>query len=796
MRNAAAARRQSDWPIALIYIGLIGSVLTAYLPVLRNDFINLDDRDYVTRNVHVITGIHWSNVVWAFQDTHLGTWHPLTWISHMVDSQLYGLWAGGHHLTSLLLHTASTVILFLLLKRLTGALWRSALVAALFGLHPLHVESVAWASERKDVLSVFFGLLSIWAYVRGVSSVECRVSREERARLVLFHAPRYYALAVLFFALGLMSKPMLVTLPLLLLLIDFWPLRRVSSVECRVSGTSDSAPRSTLHPSSVAALRRVDAPRFFSLLLEKVPFFMLSFADGLITLLSQTGAGAVKSVSELPLADRAGNAVVSYVRYLWKAFWPSDLAVLYPFPNPWPIWLVCLAAALLLGSSAFAVAQARRRPYLPVGWFWYIISITPVIGFVQTGMQAWADRYTYIPLIGVFVIISWGAADIMCGRKVSPSPRPSPPGEGESSAAPRRGDGLQLSVAVAAGLAVILAWFGTRLQVRYWQSSETLFGHTVKVTRANALAYQLLGAALFDRGELNGAAAEFRKALKIRPDFHNAQMALAITLTRQGKLEEACGHFKSALQHQPDDAEGQFNFANALQRLGRSEESIAHYEAALKREPNLAEAQNNLGIALATQGKTDEAIAHYKAALRSRPDYAEAYNNLANALVSAGRLEEALTNYLAAIERKPQYPKAENSLGCTLAMLDREAQALEHFDAAIRMAPDYADAHFNLAGALARDGQNQAALEQFEEALRLEPGIVTQLSEQPDRQSKASAGSSLSALASVYAAAGQFTNAVQMVQVAINIAQSLGQTNITGSLRSQLAAYRAGRTQP
>jgi protein O-mannosyl-transferase len=838
--RTAPIQRQTRGRLALVCLGLAAAVVMGFWPVHRYEFVNLDDPFYITDNSLVRTGLSWTNVPWALRDTHLGTWHPLTWVSHMLDVQLYGLNAGGHHLTNVLFHTANTLLLFLLLRRATATIWRSALVAALFGLHPLHVESVAWVSERKDVLSTFFFLLTLLAYGRYVRKAESTRQKAEPGRHFLSSGD--YWLSLLWFALGLMSKPMLVTVPLLLLILDYWPLKRnaefgVREVEAEAGGI----------------LQGRTLP-WMKLVREKVPFFALALADGLITLWSQHRAGAVKTVTDLPLAGGVPNALISYARYLWKTVWPANLSVFYPFERHWPGWLVAGAVVLLLALSGLAMAQARRRPWLLAGWLWYIITVTPVIGFIQVGGQSAADRYTYIPLIGIFIALVWCVGEMV-----------------------QRANRQNLAAVGGVSL-VALALFGAHAQVRHWRSSETLFRHALAVTPGNALAHHSLGSALYERGQLAEAAAEFRQALKIRPDHQTAGVGLGIVLAAQGELGEAARCFRMVLKQHPDDAEAHFqygnvlsregkaaeailqymdavllkpglapaqnNLANALQRAGQMEEAIAHYQAALRAAPDLAEAHNNLGRALATQGKTAEAMAEYEAALRSKPDYAEAWNNLGNALAQQGKMDEAITNYLGALRHKPLYAKAENSLGCALAAKGNVAAAVQHFSKALDLEPNSVEAHFNLANALAGQGkraearthfaaavrlqptfarahrqlaellaadhQDCEALAHFQEALRLQPedgealrGLASlcasstdvtvrnpteavRLAERADELTGGADAKVLDTLAAAYVAAGQRSDAIEATERAIAAARSSGQTNLLGSLEARL----------
>ena len=781
------------WPVVFMCLSLAGAVLLVFFPVIKHEFINFDDQFYVTDNPHVSSGLHWTNVIWAFGDAHLGNWHPVTWLSHMLDIQLFGMNAGGHHFTNLALHALNTVLLFLLLRGLTGAFWRSALVAVWFGLHPMHVESVAWVSERKDVLSTTFFLLALWAYTRYARSANVKNQKTWS----------WYWAALALFALGLMSKPMLVTAPLILLLLDLWPLKRVQNSE------AETFPGKGLG----------------SLLAEKVPFFTLAAADGLVTFWAQSQAGAVKELGELPLLERTANGLISYWRYIGKLFWPVDLSVFYPFPSGWPLWQVTVAALTLVASCWLVTDWRRRFPHLFLGWFWYLVTLTPVVGFLQTGIQSMADRYSYIRFIGMFITISWSAGRVAQRWRVR-----------------------EVLVGTSAIL-VLLLGIAARAQLQFWTSSESLFRHALAVTRDNALAYHCLGSALAARGDREAAVAEFQRAIQIRSDYHDAEVSLAITLgelgraaesearfqsalrrkpadlqarfqfaialAMEGKFQEAAGQYQEVVRAKPDFAQAQNNFANTLQRLGRVEEAIAHYREALRVAPDLPEAHNNLGVALEATGQRAEAVAQYQEAIRLKPDYAEAYNNLGNVQASSGKLQEAVTNFSSAIRFQPQYPKAENSLGSVLAMQGRDGEAIQHFVIALRLRPDYLDAHFNLAEALARQGQELEASLHFQKVLKWQPenpmalsalariyatsseatvrrpSVALELAQRAVGLSGGTDPEALAALAASYAATGQTTNAIESAQSAVEMAMRSGRTNRLEALKRQLEEYQA-----
>ena len=470
MFTANLTRNQQS---AVICLALALVTAALYWPMTHHEFINLDDQQYITQNAHVQAGLTWPGMVWAFETTEAANWHPLTWISHMLDCQLYGSYPGGHHATNLLLHIANTLLLFLLLNQMTGALWRSAFVAALFAWHPLHVESVAWAAERKDVLSGFFFLLTLIAYTRYVTSGGWRVTGKEEIApasdpsRATRHPSLYYWLALLFFACGLMSKPMVVTLPFVLLLLDFWPLGRFSSFKFQVSSSEK--------PST--PVNRAQAESAARLICEKLPFFALALAGSMATYLAQKAGGATWSQHALPFHLRMANALLAYVRYISKTFWPADLAVVYPYPHHWPAGLAAGAALLLILWTGLFLWRARRSPYLFVGWFWFLGTLIPAIGLVQVGPQSMADRYMYLPGIGLFILVAWGLNDFL-------NLRPQ----------------WRQMIALAGGAALAGCLVVTRLQLGCWQNSIKLLTHTVAVTPDNYTACNFLGRALDGAG--------------------------------------------------------------------------------------------------------------------------------------------------------------------------------------------------------------------------------------------------------------------------------------------------------
>jgi tetratricopeptide (TPR) repeat protein len=577
-----------------VCVSLTVVILAVFWQVRNNEFVNFDDGKYVTENRYVQDGLTWDGFVWAFTTTHANFWHPLTWLSHMLDGELYGLNPAGHHFTNLLLHIANTLLLFLVLRRMTGALWRSAFVAALFALHPLHVESVAWASERKDVLSTLFWILTMGAYVSYAKSPELK----------------RYLLVLLSFTLGLMAKPMLVTLPFVFLLLDYWPFARL-----QFKPLADSRAEQVEEPNKI----NYQGERVVRLLVEKVPLLVFAAASSIMAFFAQQHGGAAKSFASFPMEVRVANALVSYVSYMAKMLWPKNLAVFYPHPgNTVTVWQTALAGLLLLSLCVFVIRLAKGHPYLCVGWLWYLGTLVPVIGLVQVGDHGMADRYTYVPLIGLFIMIAWGLPDLLARW-------------------PHRKIVLATSAAGLLSAFMICSW----LQVRHWQNSITLFEQTLHVTAKSPLAHTNLGVALGAQGKLDKAIWHYSQALRIKSNYLEARINLGGALARQGKLDEAIGHYLEALRIKPGFADAHYNLGNAVARQGKMGKAIAHYSEALRIEPDDAEMHNNLGIALAARERTADAVAHFREALRIKPDFAEARHNLALALQKAGNPSDA-----------------------------------------------------------------------------------------------------------------------------------------------------------
>jgi tetratricopeptide (TPR) repeat protein len=615
------------WPDFWICLLLLAATLAVYSQVRHYEFVNYDDPEYVGNNLHVRAGLTAGGLVWALTSFDAANWFPLTWLSHMADIQFFGMESGWHHLTNVWLHAIDALLLFAVLKRMTGARWPSAWVAFLFALHPLHVESVAWVAERKDVLSAFFWFLTLWCYARYV----------ERPGV-----GRYLAVLPAF-CLGLMAKPMIVTLPFALLLLDVWPLRRV-----RLPWRWNSPPGKAL-------------------LLEKLPLLALAAGASVVTFLAQRHSGAVAPLVGISLALRLENGLVSYLAYIGDMFWPAGLAVLYPLPRALPV-LGVAAAGLALAGISFAVArQFRARPYLAVGWCWYLGTLVPVIGLVQVGTQSHADRYTYVPTIGLAIMLAWGAAELV-------------------ERLPRARNAV-IAAAVGSCLACLaVTWF----QIQYWASSETLLRHALEVTSDNFITHHNLADYYLQVNRNEEARQQDAEALRINPSYLEARLNLALALSLLGR---------------PGDAETEYRRALELQPEGKQ----------------MAVAHSGLGAALAAQHRTTEALPELQLAVRLKPESADGHYNLGTALAELGRNQEAASELAAAVRLQPGDAEAHHKLALALAAQGKQNEAANEFAAVAQLRPDDAVIQYNLAIALARAGRLDESIAHFSEALRLKP---------------------------------------------------------------------------
>lgn len=558
----------------VICLFLVITTLTVYWQVRNFSFINLEDHLNITNNPYVQGRITSEKIIWAFTEGTWVTnyWAPLTWLSFLLDYQLYGLNPGGYHVTNVLLHITNTILLFFVFRKMSGALWQSAFVAALFGLHPLHVESVAWVTERKDVLSTLFWMLTILGYARYV----------DRPGL------KRYLLVVLLFMMGLMSKPMVVTLPFVLLLLDYWPLHRMQ-----------------IWHKDVVVGNKKQKTAIVRLVWEKAPLFFMISVLSVITFITQQKEGAVASLNMIPIDVRIANVLVSYVSYIKKMIWPNHLAVLYPHPGALPLWKSVSAFLFLACVSFLAILKVKRHPWFIVGWLWYMGTLVPVIGLVVIGPHAMADRYTYIPLIGMFIIVSWVVPELVPHWRF-------------------RYKSLFILALSSLSILSVSTWS----QVKIWKNSITLFEHTLDVTDKNFLVHNNIGVALAEMDRTSEAIIHYSEAVRISPEYTEAYSNLGIALNSIGRLDEAIEYYYKALQRNPDFVEAHYNLAITLAAQGQLDEAINHYVATLNLNPDHAKAHNNIGVVLIKKGKIEEAIAHFQEALRIKPDYSGANYNL------------------------------------------------------------------------------------------------------------------------------------------------------------------------
>lgn len=734
------------------WIGAWLVVLTValYLPVLRHGFVALDDPDYVEENPMVRAGLSWAGVKWTFRTGQASNWHPLTWLSHQLDATLWGAGAAGPHAVNAGLHAANTLLVFLLLRRMTGALARSAFVAALFAWHPLHVESVAWIAERKDVLSGCFFLLTLLAYVRFTEAP----SGAARA---------WYLAAVAAFAGGLMSKPMLVTTPCVLLLLDVWPLRRLARGGRAV-------------------------------VLEKLPFVALSIASCVVTFRVQQAGGAVRDLTAHPFDERVGNAVVSVVRYLGDAVWPAQLAIYYPHPGRWPVGILVGAVAIAAAVSAAAWRWRRPQPALLTGWLWFAGMLVPALGLVQVGEQARADRYTYLPLLGVFLAAVWLVADWT-----------------RNSRARRR-----LAVGVG-GAALAAAAAMTTVQLRYWRDSVALFTRALEVTGPNFVAHHALGHHWLKEGKLDAAAAELERCLAVRPGFAEALNNLGSVRWKQGRREDAVANFRRAVASAPGFVLARGNLGTALLELGRADEAVTELQRAAAARPDDAETQLVLGNAHLACGRADAAADCYARAVVLRPGFADAHSNLGQLQLQAGRSELAFENFRRALAADPRHANARFNLAEAHRLRGELPAARAAYAAYLELAPDDADAHFTL-GLVAQDlGEFRAAAEHLRRAVELRPADVRALAalgwlratsrddtlrdargalELARRANELSRGGDplvLRTLAAALAESGDYAAAETVARQALRLAQNGAAPALVPWLEPQVEQYAAGR---
>jgi protein O-mannosyl-transferase len=791
--------------VLLVGLLLIIGTFALYWPVRTHDFIGLDDPDYVTENPNVKNGLTPDAIAWAFRSNEASNWHPLTWLSHMLDCQLFGLNAGAHHLMNVGVHAANAVLLFLLLRWLTNSFWRAALVALLFAWHPLRVESVAWVSERKDVLSVFFGLLALHAYARFGKAPD---SDKSRAGVPSSKSKVWYSATLVFFALSLTSKPMLVTLPLLLLLLDYWPLQRVARAKNKISP----------YQPGRALLR---------LLPEKIPFLVLSALSCGLTVWAQGAGHAIGSTQAFPIGMRVANALVAYGKYIEKLFWPTKLAVFYPYPVGAPIGGTILAATVLLALSYVAWRQRVSRPWIAVGWFWFVGTLVPVIGLVQVGGQAWADRYSYFPGIGLLIAIIWTATALIKTRVVR-------------------------TAAFGASLAVLAVFAAmTGAQVRFWHDSKTLFEHARAVTDRNYLAWTVLGGFLGREGKVNEALEYYQTALSMQPDYSGALTGMGNVFEKLGDYEKALAFQNRALQAAPFDAEVVNSRAAALARLGRFAEAETGFRQSLQLRPDYGEAIFNLGTILQRVGRMNEAMEAFQRAvvlmpqstnvlfaygialMRSQrpaealsaldrvtqlvPNWSEARYQRGLVLMELGKINEAAAEFKSLLKVMTNRAPALDGLGFALAMQGQTSVAEGYFLEAIQTDPKFANAHLHFAMMLSRRGNVADAIKHYRSTLEAEtnqPAALNNLAwilattpndslrngkdavMLAERACELTNGREpffLGTLAAAYAETGDFRQAIATAQAARDLANAHGLQEVVRRNDELLVLYRAGQ---
>ena len=705
---------------------LVAGTLTVFRGVVDHAFLNYDDDVYVLKNEHVRTGLTYANVTWALTADYRATWQPLTWISYQVDVALGGLDPRGFHRTSLLLHVANVLLLFLALRGLTGSVWRSGLVAALFAVHPLQVQPVAWIASRKDVLSALFWMLGLLAYA-------AYVKRPRATR---------YALMMVAMVLGLMAKPVVMTFPLVLLLLDFWPTERFQETRKKAKTT---------------------ARAMWILVREKIPLLALSIASGVATLLVHGRGDTISSLDVVSLSNRLGHVVVAYATYALKTVWPVRLSIYYPYAHEGlPIQRVVGSAALLLIVSLLCVARWRKQPYLLVGWLWFLGVLVPAVGIVQVGGHAMADRFMYLPSIGLSVLAVWGIGAAAARWRLA------------GKLAPCAGCAAVIALAVVASF-----------QVKDWRDSISVFRHAVAVQDDNVVAHTNLAGALEIAaasqmsGALDEAITHYGKALQLKPFDPRTPYNLGVALQRQGRLDEAGQRYRQTLRLDPDHANAHHNLGVIFALRGELEEALEHHRSALRVEPDHAEAHNSLGLVYAQQGRLALAADHYQASLRSDPNHPDTHVNLGNVFVAQGKPQEAANHYLVALGLDPEYAQAHRALARVLHQSGQIETAIHHYGQAVRLRPEWTEPAINLALLLATTPD--------ERLRRVDQAIA--LAEQACTRTDPASAVYLDTLGVCYAAGARYRDAIDTAQRAAELARAQGLDGLTAGIERRLALY-------
>ncbi|MBA4149540.1 MAG: tetratricopeptide repeat protein [Verrucomicrobia bacterium] len=748
--------------IVFICALLILGTFALFWPVTNYEFIGYDDPAYITQNPHVQAGLTKESIAWAFGNvaSEATYWHPLSWMSHMLDCQLFGLNAGAHHLVSVGFHALNSLLLFFLLRGLTGSLWRSAAVAALFAWHPIQVESVAWVTERKNLLSTFFFLLTLLAY--------CRYSAkrsENNCPIQGFKTGSYWLVAVLF-ALGLMSKPMLVTLPCVLLLLDVWPLRRFN----------------------------FQAPDKFKtaglLFAEKLPLFVLSAISSWITIRAHQTLDMVVTGTQVPFDIRIANAALSYVSYIGKVLWPSDLAIIYPYPSTWPVSQFILTAVLLVSISALLFAMRSTRPHLLFGWCWFLGTLVPVIGILQVGSQPMADRFIYVPVIGLFFLAVWGTTELLQKiRAVKPV--------------------AIATVVLVAGTCMAVG----RYHLQFWQNSIVLFERAIAVTSKNAVSHYNLGLAYSMKGDLTKAKINYTKALEISPVYVDAQNNLAASLLAEGRLDDAILEYQKLLKTAPNHRLANHNFGLALEQKNDFAGAASHFEVVVKAEPANLEAHEKMINALGRSGQIAEANRRLDQMLQQNPRSAQAHLSVANIYMEQNRVPDALPILRKAIELSPKRAEVHYQLGAANAMMGKLEEAMPHFTEAVRLKPEFAEAHFSIGMAHSQLGKTDDAVRKFGETLLVQPnflpalmqlGFIWSAHEKPEFRNGPEAvkvaqkaaqltqgqdAAVLELLAMAYAQSEKWPDAIETSRRALSVAKSSGDRTLAEQIETKVQAY-------
>ncbi|MFN7138005.1 MAG: tetratricopeptide repeat protein, partial [Limisphaerales bacterium] len=755
-----------------ICAGLVLVTLAAYWPLQQCGFINYDDPLYVTANETVKNGLTWSGVKWAFTSGHASNWHPLTWISHMLDVQLFGLHPVGHHLTNLLFHLANTLLVFLLLQRLTAATWRSAFVAALFALHPTHVESVAWISERKDVLSTFFGLLSTWFYISYCRIRQDRGALPKQGRGEVF-ASRAYLMAFSLFACSLLSKPMLVTLPFVWLLLDWWPLRRFS------------ADQATSFPAA-----------FSRLFVEKIPFLVLTIASSVITYLVQQRAIMAELQDNHSRLFQFAIIVEGYIRYIGKLLYPVDLAVIYPIPRNYELALVFAWLLVLVALSTIAFLWLRTRPWFSVGWFWFVGTLVPVIGFVKVGLHSIADRYTYVPSIGLFVLLTWGVCEWYKKHQKWRA---------------------KLFATVAVAL-LFASWLLTYKQVGHWKSTRTLFEHALSVTKQNGVAHDILGLVYIEEKNWEKAREHFAKAIEYSPMAAFGYSHMGGVLLNDHQYQAAARYYEKATLLEGDRGAHFQGLGEALLKMGELERSLTASLRAIALDPKDAVATYNAGTVYLLKGQTEQAIQHLSAAIQLRPDFPQAHNNLAYALQQLGRTKEAEVHYAKAVAAGTDYPGASDShFGYAKLLFEqgRYSEAEHFFLLTLQLTPKNVDAFHYLGVITQKDGRTIPAISCWRKVLELDPNRLEALNNlawllatarDPHLRNATEAtllasrvvaqrrnAATLDTLAAALAADGFYDKAIVVAENALELAGKSSRPDLQTAISSRLSLYRENK---